>query len=161
MSEINETTNPIVIRRWMPGDAPSVEDLKDLNALLQELKAPDDPEPNLTRESFVEYMRYTNAILFIARDMATKHVVGMASLYVKRLMGIGLTGDVEEFVLKEEYRGRGVAEAMETTLRIAARERGIKSLFLTSALWRTAANKFYRRRGWTHYATNTYWLILD
>lgn len=158
---VSVPTNPIVIRRWTPGDAPSAEDLKDLNVLLGELRAPDDPEPNLTCEDFVEHMRFTNTVLIISRDSEAKRIVGMTSLHAKHLMGIGLIGEVEEVVLKKEYRGCGIAEALEDELFCAARERGIKFLSLTSSPWRIAANKFYERRGWTHYTTNNYWLTLE
>ncbi|MBI3074998.1 MAG: GNAT family N-acetyltransferase [Parcubacteria group bacterium] len=165
MGEPNEPLGTAVsIHRWARGNAPSAQDIEDLDVLLRELAAPDDPEPNLTRENFVEHMRFTNAMLIIARDLTTGRIIGMASLHEKHLLGIGLTGDVEEFVVKEEYRGRGIAEAMENALRLSAREsareRGI-NLFLTSARWRIAANKFYQRHGWTRYATNNYWKILD
>jgi ribosomal protein S18 acetylase RimI-like enzyme len=79
---------------------------------------------------------------------AGEMVVGFASLSVKNnLWQEGFLGHVDELVVDEEYRGRGVGTQLLGHLIALAKQRGCRRIELDSALNRQAAHRFYQRQG--------------
>ncbi len=82
--------------------------------------------------------------LLVARDAGT--IVGTLTLVVFPIP-TGLRAWIEDVVVDEAARGRGVGEALtREALRLAAAE-GARSVDLTSRPSREAANRLYRRLG--------------
>jgi ribosomal protein S18 acetylase RimI-like enzyme len=75
-------------------------------------------------------------------------VVGFGSLALKdSLWQAGHLGHVDELVVDEAHRGRGVGARLLEHLAGLARERGCRRLELDSAPHRTDAHRFYERHG--------------
>jgi ribosomal protein S18 acetylase RimI-like enzyme len=91
--------------------------------------------------------------LLVARDGAT--VVGTLTLLVYRVP-TGVRGWIHDVVVDEEARGRGAGEALTREALRRARDEGVATVHLTSRPQREAANRLYRRVGFTQTQTNVY-----
>lgn len=68
----------------------------------------------------------------------------------------GVRAWVEDVVVDQTVRGRGIGEALTRWALALAAERGAKSVELTSRPARTAANRLYQRLGFSQPQTNYY-----
>jgi ribosomal protein S18 acetylase RimI-like enzyme len=110
------------------------------------------PAPSATE--LEEIVRSPASHLLLARD-ADGEIVGMLTLVVFRIP-TGLRAWVEDVVVDEAVRGRGVgAELTNAAIRLAA-ERGARTVDLTSRPSREAANRLYQRLGFVQRETNVY-----
>jgi ribosomal protein S18 acetylase RimI-like enzyme len=110
------------------------------------------PAPSATE--LEEIVRSPASHLLLARD-ADGEIVGMLTLAVFRIP-TGLRAWVEDVVVDEAVRGRGVgAELTNAAIRLAA-ERGARTVDLTSRPSREAANRLYQRLGFVQRETNVY-----
>lgn len=100
-----------------------------------------------------------NIVLYIARDTATGAIVGTLTLAFFRIP-TGLQARIEDVVVDEVARGRGVGEILTNAAIDRAREAGAKSIGLTSRPSREAANRLYLRMGFEVRETNVYRLKL-
>jgi ribosomal protein S18 acetylase RimI-like enzyme len=73
-------------------------------------------------------------------------IVGTATLVTYRI-ATGHRARIEDVVVDEAARGRGVGEALTGAALEEARRRGVKNVDLTSRPSREAANRLYRRMG--------------
>jgi len=100
-----------------------------------------------------------NIVLFIARDSDTGDIVGTLTLAFFRIP-TGLQARIEDVVVDEVVRGRGVGEQLTNAAIDRARNAGAKAVGLTSRPAREAANRLYLRRGFEIRNTNVYRLKL-
>ncbi len=92
--------------------------------------------------------------LLVARD-DDGTVLGSLTLVVFRIP-TGVRAWIEDVVVDDAARGKGVGAALnEAALRIAA-ERGARTVDLTSRPSREAANRLYQRLGFVQRETNVY-----
>lgn len=91
--------------------------------------------------------------LLVARDGDT--VVGTLTLVVFRIP-TGVRAWIEDVVVDESARGRGVGEALTVRALEIAADAGAKTVDLTSRPSRDAANRLYRRLGFEPRDTNVY-----
>jgi ribosomal protein S18 acetylase RimI-like enzyme len=96
--------------------------------------------------------------LFIARDDSGA-IVGMAILAMYRI-STGIRAWIEDVVVDERARGKGVGEALCRHIIQDARELAVKTIDLTSRPSREAANRLYQRLGFHKRDTNLYRLTL-
>ena len=96
-------------------------------------------------------------VLFLARVDGA--IVGSLTLAFYRIP-TGLKAWIEDVVVDESARGRGVGEALNTAAIDEARRRGAKNVSLTSRASRETANRLYQRLGFAPYDTNIYRLTL-
>mgnify|MGYP000948662471 CR=1 FL=1 len=68
----------------------------------------------------------------------------------------GWRGWIEDVVVDEAARGKGVGEALNLRALEMAREAGVKTVDLTSRPSRVAANKLYQKIGFVPRETNIY-----
>jgi ribosomal protein S18 acetylase RimI-like enzyme len=94
-----------------------------------------------------------SAELFVAR--LDGGIVGMATL-VTYPIPTGVRGHIDDVVVDESTRGRGVARALLTSMIARAREQGIRTLDLTSRPSRVAAIRLYESVGFVRRDTNTF-----
>lgn len=94
-----------------------------------------------------------NSVLFIAEVDGS--VVGSLTLAFYRIP-TGLKAWIEDVVVDDAARGKGVGEALNQAAIAEARKRGAKNVSLTSRASREAANRLYQRLGFTPYETNLY-----
>jgi ribosomal protein S18 acetylase RimI-like enzyme len=97
--------------------------------------------------------------LLVARDRGDgDHGGGIAGLLVLTVYRIltGLQARIDDVVVNEAARGRGIGEALTRAALDHAREAGAASVTLTSRPSREAANRLYVRLGFQSIATNVY-----
>jgi ribosomal protein S18 acetylase RimI-like enzyme len=82
-------------------------------------------------------------------------IVGMVTLVLFRLP-TGMRAWVEDVVVDTAARRRGVAEALTRAAVEVARERGARTVDLTSRPSRQAANNLYQKVGFQERDTNVY-----
>lgn len=96
------------------------------------------------------------SILLIARDPECDgDIVGSLTLVIFRIP-TGARAWIEDVVVDESARGRGVGEALNRHALDRARADGCRTVDLTSRPSREAANRLYRRIGFTPRETNVY-----
>jgi ribosomal protein S18 acetylase RimI-like enzyme len=93
-------------------------------------------------------------ILLVARG-GDGAIVGSLTLVVFRIP-TGLRAWIEDVVVDEEARGRGVGEALNREALRRATATGARTVDLTSRPSREAANRLYRRLGFVERETNVY-----
>jgi ribosomal protein S18 acetylase RimI-like enzyme len=94
----------------------------------------------------------------IARDGDS--VLGTLTLAVFRIP-TGVRAWIEDVVVDESARGRGIGEALTMRAVEIARDAGARSVELTSRPTREAANRLYRRLGFEERETNVLRLTLE
>jgi ribosomal protein S18 acetylase RimI-like enzyme len=93
--------------------------------------------------------------LLVAEDPPTGEVLGSLTLCVFRIP-TGLRAWIEDVVVDEGARGRGVGEALNLFAIDLAAELGCRTVDLTSRPSREAANRLYQRIGFRARDTNVY-----
>ena len=115
--------------------------------------------PPPTAEQLAEIVHNPHSVLFTAIDTANQDgsaaVIGALTLAFYRLP-TGLKAWIEDVVVDEAGRGRGVGAALNEAALDEARTRGAKHVSLTSRPSREAANRLYQRLGFDRYETNVY-----
>ena len=110
------------------------------------------PTPELIRE-IVEAQAST---VLIARDARDKgRIVGLLTLVVFRIP-TGVRAWIEDVVVDEAVRGRGVGEALSEEAVRRAVGLGARTVELTSRPSREAANRLYERLGFVRRDSNVY-----
>ena len=110
-----------------------------------------NPPPSAAELS--EIAASTATVLLLAHD--GEQVVGALTLAVFRIP-TGLRAWIEDVVVDEAARGRGVGEALNQAALDHARAIGARTVDLTSRPSREAANRLYRRLGFVERDTNVY-----
>ena len=95
-----------------------------------------------------------NQTLLVARD-DDGAVLGTLTFVLYRVSS-GVKGRIEDVIVDESARGRGVGEALVREGMRLANEAGVLMLELTSMPYRQAANRLYRRLGFVRKPTNVY-----
>lgn len=105
------------------------------------------------KEELGELIAAPGTSVLVARDGET--VVGTLTLVVFRIP-TGMRAWIEDVVVDESARGRGVGEALTLCALEIAAEAGAKTVDLTSRPSRDAANRLYQRLGFEERSTNVY-----
>ena len=92
-------------------------------------------------------------VLLVARDGGA--VVGSLTLALFRIP-TGVRAWIEDVVVEESARGRGVGEALNRAALDRAAAAGARTVDLTSRPGREAANRLYQRLGFARRDTNVY-----
>jgi ribosomal protein S18 acetylase RimI-like enzyme len=95
------------------------------------------------------------SILLLAVDSAAGTILGSLTLAWFRIP-TGVRAWIEDVVVDEAARGRGVGEALNRHALDRARELGARTVDLTSRPSREAANRLYQRIGFLPRETNVY-----
>jgi ribosomal protein S18 acetylase RimI-like enzyme len=96
----------------------------------------------------------SNQTLLVARD-GDGQVLGTLTFVLYRVSS-GVKGRIEDVIVDESARGRGVGEALVREAMRRANEAGVLMLELTSMPYRQAANRLYKRLGFVRKPTNVY-----
>lgn len=124
--------------------------------------------PQLSRSSpppdesqLAQVVEAPGTVVLLARDSGGGgSVIGSLTLVTFRIP-TGLRAWIEDVVVDEAARGRGVGEALNRAALDAARSRGCKTVDLTSRPSREAANRLYQRLGFVRRETNLYRMDLE
>ncbi len=132
----------------------ATEELAEAFGRLIPQLTPHRPPPTL--QDLEHLLRSESSILLVARwpDRAGT-IIGALTLILYRTP-TGLHARIEDVVVEEAYRGRGIGEALMRQALETARHAGADGVALTSNPRRVAANRLYQRLGFTRWETNTY-----
>ena len=109
-----------------------------------------------TWDELIALVKSESSTLLIARyPNETSPITGILTLTIYRVP-TGLRSIVEDVVVDENMRRRGIAEALLRHAIEIAREAGANGVSLTSNPQREAANKLYQSMGFERRATNAY-----
>jgi ribosomal protein S18 acetylase RimI-like enzyme len=128
--------------------------LDALTSLLPQLNPQLKP---LTMERLSAVIADPATTLLVARDDA--RIVGAAAVLVYATPAF-VKARIEDVVVDEHSRGKGVGEALVRRCLEVARERGAEIVELQSARWREVANRLYPRLGFELRESNLYRLNL-
>ncbi len=109
--------------------------------------------PPPTRTDLEAIAAAGDSALFVARVDGA--IVGSLTLACYRIP-TGCKAWIEDVVVSDQVRGRGVGEALNRAAIDRARTWGAKNVSLTSRPSREAANRLYQRLGFMPYDTNLY-----
>lgn len=111
-----------------------------------------------TTEELGELVASPATDLFIAIDDGT--IIGMSTLVTFRIP-TGLRAWIEDVVVDEAGRGKGVGLALTEAMVARAEEMGCRTVDLTSRPGRAAANALYLKAGFVVRDTNVYRYAFD
>ena len=113
------------------------------------------------RDQLESLLHSGSSTLLVARSPDSGGpIVGVACLGVYRVL-TGLRAVIEDVVVDESVRGKGIGEALVQRLLDLARGKGVRGVSLTSNTNRRAANRLYVRVGFMPGATNLYYYKFD
>lgn len=87
------------------------------------------------------------------------HVIAMGTLISESTI-FGNFGQIEDVVVDEAYRGKGLGEKIMRRLIAEAKKLKLEEVGLTSRPSRVAANALYKKLGFSQRETNVYDLTL-
>lgn len=129
--------------------------LADVNRLIPQLSS---TARKLPMRQLAKMVEDKNSIFIGVRD--GKDMIGMG-LIVFILTPVGLRARMEDVVVDEKYRGKGVGKRLTNCLIQIARARKIRWLEFTSRTDRKETNRFYERLGFKKRDTNVYRLTFE
>ena len=100
-----------------------------------------------------EIIESDTTVLFAARS--GQEIVGLLTLAIFRIP-TGVRAWIEDVVVDNQARGKGVGDALNRAALAEAERRGAKTVDLTSRPSREAANRLYQRLGFKQRDTNVY-----
>ena len=128
---------------------PSV--LESINQLLPQLSS---KASLLTVDQLLELTSSDSTLVFVCSN-AVDEITGMLSLVIMRIP-TGTKAWIEDVVVDSKSRGQGLGKALMEHALQEARERGVKSIDLTSRPSRERANRLYQSLGYRIRETNVY-----
>jgi len=132
----------------------SADMLAQVNRLLRQLT---EHAENCTPELLETIVKSPAAELWVAKE--NSEIVGMATLAMV-LKPDGIFARIEDLVVGESQRGKGIGNLLMTQLIARANFHHARHIELTSNSRRVAANKLYQKLGFTVRDTNVYRLRL-
>jgi ribosomal protein S18 acetylase RimI-like enzyme len=149
---------------WQPpGDRAMIETVTTVTPELMDALARLRPQlsdmPLPQRAHLAEMLADPHTRLFVARDEAGA-IVGMLTLVVYRIP-TGTHAVIEDVVVDADQRGQGFGAALTRMALDEAVRMGAGVVDLTSRPSRTAANRLYRRLGFTQRETNAYRYMIN
>lgn len=114
----------------------------------------------LTDDHFKYLLSDPHTHLYIAKKQDNGEIVAMATLIVYRIP-YKMKAQIEDVVVDEEMRGKGVGKYIMNYTIEKAKEFGVKSLNLTSSPRKEIANKMYQSLGFQARDSNVYRLNLE
>ncbi|MBR9902392.1 GNAT family N-acetyltransferase [Vreelandella titanicae] len=128
----------------------SDEILSALNVLMPQLSPSAEPLDELALKNIINHPA-THLLMAVENDA----YFGTLSL-VTFTISTGIKGWIDDVVVAEEARGKGVGELLSKHAIILARSLGAKTVDLTSRPSRVAANELYKKVGFNLRETNVY-----
>jgi len=110
----------------------------------------------LTRDALTDIIGAPHNTVLLARDpSAGNRIVGTLTLVMFRIPS-GMRAWIEDVVVDDVARGRGAGEALTRTAVDLARQRGARTVDLTSNQSRHAAHRLYEKTGFHVRDTSVY-----
>lgn len=115
--------------------------------------------PPPSRDDVQALVAFAGSKLLVARESEAGPIIGSATLSLLRTP-TGVHARLEDVIVDETARGKGVGEALTKEVLRLAKESGADYIALTSNPRREAANRLYQRVGFKRWETNVYRLDL-
>jgi len=112
----------------------------------------------LDRDSLAEIVGSPTTVILVATEGG--QILGMCTLATFRIPS-GVRSWIDDVVVDEQARGRGIASALVNAAVALAASAGARSVDLTSRPEREAANRLYLQLGFERRETNVYRRIVD
>jgi ribosomal protein S18 acetylase RimI-like enzyme len=142
--------SPVEIRI---AESATPEVLEAFGRLLPQLSSSAAP---LTREALAQIIASPHNTVLLARDTnAAGRIIGTLTLVIFRIP-TATRAWIEDVVVDREARGRGVGEALTLAAVNLAKQRGAKTVDLTSRQSRQAAHRLYEKSGFHVRNTSVY-----
>jgi ribosomal protein S18 acetylase RimI-like enzyme len=142
--------SPVEIRI---AESATPEVLEAFGRLLPQLSSSAAP---LTREALAEIIASPHNTVLLARDThAAGRIIGTLTLVIFRIP-TAMRAWIEDVVVDREARGRGVGEALTLAAVNLAKQRGARTVDLTSHQSRQAAHRLYEKSGFHVRNTSVY-----
>lgn len=123
-----------------------------LSRLVQQLTP---GSPTITPDHIRHVLANNNTRVITALDKSGK-IVGMATVVLILKIQGEKKALIEDVVVDETVRGMGLGKKLVVSALEAAKQAGVKTVFLTSRPSRVAANQMYKSLGFEQYETNNY-----
>ena len=131
----------------------SPQDITDLNHVMLQL------DPTASVLTFADLLEISKTAVMVFYRNEENRLIG-TGLLVYQQQYMGRRGHIEDIVLDEPYRGRGLGKQMLLLLLEQGRTLGLQHIDLTSRPERTVANALYQSLGFVRRDTNVYRLVL-
>ena len=128
----------------------SADVLAACHRLIPQLSSSSAP---VSAQELEEIIESDTTVLFAAR--IGQEIVGLLTLAIFRIP-TGVRAWIEDVVVDNQARGKGVGDALNRAALAEAERRGAKTVDLTSRPSREAANRLYQRLGFKQRDTNVY-----
>ena len=128
----------------------SADVLAACHRLIPQLSSSSAP---ISAQELDEIIESDTTVLFAARS--GQEIVGFLTLAMFRIP-TGVRAWIEDVVVDNQARGKGVGDALNRAALAEAERRGSKTVDLTSRPSREAANRLYQRLGFKQRDTNVY-----
>ena len=139
----------MIVREAIKTDMPQVLELIKELAIFE--KVPDAVEvtvDDLDREGFGENPLFYCFVADASAEMGIEsEIVGAALVYYRFSTWKGRTLHLEDLIVKESERGKGIGEALYKKVMHFAFDRGLKRVAWDVLDWNTGAIRFYERSG--------------
>ena len=124
----------------------TIHDVKNLINLLEQLWIGKQIDSDAVERIIEKGLSNDYQIYICATD--NEKLIGYCSLTIKNnLWTLANLGNVDEFVVDNEYRNRGIGKILMSEIEKIAKNHGCKRLELDSSFHRTIAHGFYERLG--------------
>jgi GNAT superfamily N-acetyltransferase len=131
-----------------PASEGDIPDLIDLLAVLFAIEQDFSPDPDKQRRGLAALLASPTGHIAIARDTASR-AVGMATAQLVISTAEGAPSAwIEDVVVREDFRGKGLGRALLDAVLDWARSRGAVRTQLLADLDNAPALAFYERVGW-------------
>ena len=135
----------LLIRKAKESDMEQVLDLiRELATFEKEPDAVEISTQELIEEGFGNDPLF---VCFVAEEAGK--ILGAALVYFRFSTWKGRTLHLEDLIVKESYRGKGIGEALYTAVMKYGHEQGVKRVEWVVLDWNYGALKFYERSGAT------------
>lgn len=137
------------VREAIKDDMPQVLELiKELAIFEKEPNAVEVTVADLELEGFSENPLFTCFVADASTSLSTDNeIVGAALIYYRFSTWKGRTLHLEDLIVKEAYRGKGIGEALYKQVMKYAYDQGLKRVAWDVLDWNTGAIRFYERSG--------------
>lgn len=123
----------------------TLEDFDDIHAMLESLENTQFPRPKLFR-IYAHNLSITSHIYLVASFPGK--CVGFLSCHCQLLLHhAALIGEIQEFIVHENFRNKGIGQLLLKKLEGETADRGVTQIEVTTNINRKAAQAFYRKTG--------------
>ncbi len=133
------------------------EVLDDINSLVAQLLHDKSEFVPLSGEDIARVIGDPNTVVVVVEEGG--RIIGMGLLLLANKFR-GRYAYIEDMIVDEAYRGKGIGARLMERLIASARERGVRTIELSTRPSRESANALYKKCGFTQKETNVYRLKL-